>query len=747
MRLQQGFMGGVALFGLILPHMAMAADAEDEAERARASRGEIVVIGKSYGAEVGKTITPLKDIPNTVTVIDREQIEAQGLFTLEDVMTVTNGITVTGVGSEGPAYMSRGFEIDNYLVDGVATKAFGSPAVVPDTFFYDRVEVLRGPAGLFSGSGNPAGSINLVRKRPLDEFKVQAMAGYGSYDNKRFELDVSAPLTDIGGVRAGVLVHDQDQFFDVGHRNRLAAFVVGSVDIGPQTTLTFGGSYDRFKPAIQSGLPGIRGGDDGSDGRLLDISRKTYVGADWNRFRSDIWSGFIELAHKFSEDWTLRATGTVTDVKRIDIYSYIGAQPVTETNGVTNHIAYRGDNKMWSKAFDVNVIGSFEALGQTHSLIFGGDYQGTSGSGYSTRKNNYASIDIYNPVYPAEPDLNPYVQLPNFTNVSGVSVAPTYGGSRSWFDQYGVYGQLRLVPVEGLTLTGGGRFSWWETKSQTVLPNVGAETVTKVNGRFTPYGGIVWDVTPGWNLYASYADSFSAPPTSNRQRTDGQALKPLIGAQYEAGTKLSLFDDHLLLSLAAYQITQTNRLFNDPDLPDIVHQIGKVRSRGIEFDIGGQILPGWRVNGGYAYNKNKYLEDANPLLEGIPLVPIVPEHSIKAFTNYAPENGPLAGFSIGGSLTWFTSTYGGSPATFNADGTVARNPSTGALLVSTIVRQDAYVVADARAGYKFNERVSVAVNLNNLFDKKYYSRISSTTRGNYFGSPRTVFATLRIAYP
>ena len=209
----------------------------DEAQKS----DEIMVIGKSYGREVGKTVTPLKDTPNTITVIDREQIEAQNLFTLEDALTATNGITVNGVGSEDPSFFSRGFAITNYLIDGVPTFAFNFPSAVPDLFFYDRLEVLRGPAGLFSGSGNPAGSINMVRKRPLDAFRMQASAGYGSYDNARFELDVSTPIGPRAGLRVGAMAQDQNQFFDTAHRNRIGGFAVASLEIGARTTLTLGG--------------------------------------------------------------------------------------------------------------------------------------------------------------------------------------------------------------------------------------------------------------------------------------------------------------------------------------------------------------------------------------------------------------------------------------------------------------------------------------------------------------------------
>ncbi len=762
--MNRNFRNSVGILGLLAGSLpagaawAADADAESAAEDSERERGsEIIVLGKSYGAEVGKTVTPLKDIPNTVTLVDRAQIEAQNLFTLEDALTATTGITVTGVGSEDPSFMSRGFAISNYLIDGTPSLSFGFPAVVPDLFFYDRLEVLRGPAGLFSGSGKPAGSINLVRKRPLDTLKAQGSIGYGSYQNVRAEADVSTPIGQGAAVRFGAMVQDQDQFFDVAHRNRIAAFGVARIDLGPRTTFTFGVNYDRLKPAIQSGLPGYAGGADGSEGRLPDVARSTYLGADWNRFQSDTWSAFAELTHQISDRWTLRASGLYTDVQRFDVYSYIGSQAITAANaGVTNHIAYRGDNFAKTRSFDFNAVGSFPAFGRDQTLILGFDYQGSDYDSYFTRLSNYGKIDIFNPVSPAEPPLNPYGPLPYYA-VQGTGatcpntstpivpapvncVIQSYGATRTEIEQYGIYGQLRLSPLAGFTLIGGGRLTWWDTNSQTLLPAVLPQTGYSIDARFTPYAGLVWDVTSDLNVYASYADSFTpqAAP-AGRSRADGQQVQPLLGSQYEVGTKLSLMGDKLLLSAAAYQIEQTNRLFNDPDDATVFLQIGKVRARGVEIEAAGEILPGWRINGGYSFTKTKYLEDANPTFEGLPLVPIIPTHSAKIFTNYKPVAGALAGFSLGGGLTWFSSTWAGTPTVYNANGTVRT--------ISSVVRQGGYAVVDLRAGYDLSERFSLSVNLNNLFDRRYFARISSTGRGNYYGSPRTVFATLRVSYP
>ncbi|WP_231731847.1 TonB-dependent siderophore receptor [Sphingomonas sp. CCH5-D11] len=737
-------------------------DAQVQVEEGGARRsGDIVVVGKSYGREVGKTITPLKDVPNTVTVIEREQIEAQNLFTLEDALTATNGITVNGIGSEDPSYFSRGFAISNYLVDGVPTLSFNFPGVVPDLFAYDRLEVLRGPAGLFSGSGNPSGSINLVRKRPLETFKLQGSAGYGTYDNVRLELDVSAPLGDRAGVRAGVMAQDQDQFFDWAHRNRLNAFAVGSIEIGDRTTVTFGGSYDRFKPSIQSGLPGYAGGTDGSEGRLLDVRRSTYLGADWNRFRSETWTAFAEVAHRISDRWTLRATGLFTDVDRTDIYSYVGNAAITAANrGISNHVAYYGDSKSQTRSFDFNGVGSFRLFGQEQTLILGVDYQAQDYDSYYTRLSGYARVDVFNPVSPVEPPLNPYGPLPYYpvqgTNAvcpgSTVPIVPApancviqnWGATRTVIEQYGTYGQLRLQPLAGLTLVGGGRLTWWEQTLDTLLPSPQPGQPQNIDERFTPYAGIVWDVTENLNIYGSYADSFTpqAAP-AGRTRVGGGEVQPLIGSQYEIGSKLALMDDRLLLSAAVYQIEQTNRLFNPPEDQTIYLQVGKVRARGVEAEATGEILPGWRVNGGYTYTKTEYLEDTQPQYEGLSLTPIIPKHMIKAFTNYTVPGGALMGASVGGSVTWFSETSGGNPS--------IRVPVTAAtpngLSISSLVRQPSYAVVDLRAGYRISPQVSVSVNVNNLLDKNYYARISSTGRGNYYGSPRTVFATLRFAYP
>ncbi len=674
---------------------------------------EIIVWGKGYGSDQAgaKSLVPLRETPNTITVVDRERIELQNLQTLEDLATQTVGITVTGVSSENPSFLSRGFSIDTYLIDGVpGIGGVAFPAVVPDLFLYERVEVLRGPAGLFSGSGSPAGSINLVRKRPLEQARISGAAGYGSWNNYRLELDVSQPLTEDGRIkgRLGALYHDQDQFYDVAHRRRQLAYGAVSFDLTDDTVLTTGGHYENFKPAIQTGLPGLRGGG------LLDVRRSTYLGADWNRLESDIWQAYAELRHDFGAGWVGRITGQYTDIDRTDIYAYIGNQPVTPTNGVTSHVDYIGiyDSQLWS--VDANAVGSIRAFGRDHDLVLGGDYQRQVYDNLYGRTSGITRIDVYNP-----------------NNAVGEHAIPLNGGAHDVTEQYGLYGQARIKPLDATTIVLGGRLSWWDYETTTTYPRRTAPVGYDQKAEFTPYLGVVQDLTGNLSAYASYADIFT--PQSQRTVTNKQ-LDPMRGKQLEAGLKSNLLDDRLLLSAAIYRIEQSNRAYADPDNTGFYLALGEVESKGIELEANGRLTENWTLNAGYAFNKNKYKRDASRTNEGQSAQPVIPKHSFKLFTNYSITDGSLEGLSLGGGVNWLSATEGGLAANRVANG------------IATLVQQDAYAVFSLRAGYKLTETISINANLENALDKVYYARINATGRGNFYGAPRNFFVSLRATY-
>jgi outer membrane receptor for ferric coprogen and ferric-rhodotorulic acid len=234
-----------------------------------------------------------------MTVVTREQLDLRDINSLEDLMLQTPGITVTGSNPENPSLISRGFNISNYMIDGVAGIDF--PGTTPDLAIYERVEVLRGPAGLFSGAGSPAGSINFVRKRPGREVAGRLGLSAGSWENYRGELDVSAPLSPGGAVRGRIssAYQSQNHFFDVAHTTRGIFYGVVEADLTPSTTLAVGGHLQDLDTPVQTGLPGY------VSGGLIDLPRSTYIGARWNVIREDSHVLFAELTQNLPGDWPI----------------------------------------------------------------------------------------------------------------------------------------------------------------------------------------------------------------------------------------------------------------------------------------------------------------------------------------------------------------------------------------------------------------------------------------------------------
>lgn len=704
-RFLRSAMGVGALAASLTPLTALAAEAGSDA-----TVSELVVVGvKAAGSAGAKTAVPIKEIPQTVTVVGRERIEEQNFFTLEDLMIQAPGITVTGISPESPSFMSRGFAIDAYLIDGVA--GIGYPGATPDLSIYERVEVLRGAASLYSGVASPAGSINLVRKRPTAETRISGALVAGSWNNYRIEGDISGALSTDGRLRGRLVgaYQDQDMFYDVAHKSRAILYGVVDFDLTPSTTLTLGAHYQDFKPANQTGLPGY------TTGGLLNVRRSTFLGADWNRFQTKDTVAFVELAQKLAGDWHLRVSAQTGHQDRMDKYAYIGNGAVTPTNGFTNQIAYFGDNLTAQTSFDANVAGTFELFGRSHEAIFGADYQLKRNKYDEWRHSSFARIDVFNPI----------------TNIPEPNYG-TNGGGQSRIEQYGAYANARLKPFETTTVILGGRLSWYENKSRSggtrATPTnppqpwtYGPYSTYDVSSEFTPYVGLVQEITPAWSAYASYADSFV--PQSSRT-VDGDFLDPVVGRQYEAGLKGTVFDDRLLLSAAVYRIDQVNRAQPDPINEGFYIAAGAVRSDGVELEAVGKISEAWSVNAGYAYNKNKYEKDVTS--GGKPFTLITPEHNLKLYTSYKVADGPLRGLDLAGGFNLYSSMEGGT--------------------APISVRQGSYVVANASIGYRITPNLTARLAVNNLFDKVYYARISGVGRGNYYGEPRSVLVSLRASY-
>lgn len=665
---------------------------------------EVLVLGRGYQENLAgaKDLVPVFETPSSMTVIDLERFENQRLVSVEDLFRETAGVTTTKTVSAYPKFFARGFEISSFLVDGVpGSSGVNAPYSVPDLFLYERVELLRGPSALFSGSGSPGGSLNLARKRPKSEFEFTSALEGGSWNFFRAEVDVTSPLNSAGTVRgrAGAAYQDAQEFIDHYDKDRTLVFGSLVFDLSETTTLTVGAHYDEYRSTIQVGLPGI------ADVGLIDLPRETYLGGDENYFETKARQVYGELVQSLGARWSGRATVQYTTLDREEEYLW-GRGPITESDGNVTLFAYHGTHDADLLSADLSAVGEFDLFGRTHGLLFGADYQRSEWA-YASNSNSDTGLtfDYYAPVIRSQPDLPIQPGFPEYFTGSEVQT------------QYGVYGQTRLSLADRLTGVVGGRVAWvsYDYQQFDLIPT----GIYSVDAEFTPYLGLVYDLTQNWNLYGSFADVFQP---QSAVRANGEPLGPVTGRQLEAGVKGNLLDQRLLLSAAVYRIRQSGRAVADPNDPNFSVDSGLVESKGFEFEANGKLAQNWTFNGGYTYNRNEVLSDTDSSLVGTQFIAVIPKHSVKAFTNYEFAGGALNGFSLGGGLTWNGEALGLG------------------------VTQDSYVVLGMRMGYDFSDRVGVTLNVNNLLDEKYYENIRDTRFGNYYGAPRSAFLRVKVNY-
>lgn len=665
-----------------------------------------------------KTPQSMRETPQSISVITRQRLDDQNLNTLDTALGQATGITVNPTLNRASSIFARGFLVSTVQLDGVSvalpTNNYGFDT--PDLAIYDHVEVLRGSAGLLNGAGTPGAVIGLTRKRPTNDKQFSVNTSYGSWNNKRIELDGSTPLNADGSLLArGVLVQENRHFFyDVAKQDKTLAYGVIDYDLSAATRLTFGASYQDITgiPLNGSNLPRYSNGND------LGLPRSTFLGAAWNREKASTTEVFAEMEHQFNHNWSFKLAATqLTSKTDAKIGFLLGAiDPVTGTGSFQRGNAVQAEVER--KGIDGFLRSNFNALGRQHEVVLGANYaehryQADVMSLYATP---YTPVDIinYNPYAVPEP------AMPLTTN--GINDQHT--------TQAGIYGTLRWKLTDNATLILGARASHWKFKQQNL--KTGVINSDYSDNAVTPFAGIVVDLNNHWSVYSSYADVFQV---QNRFKYDGSQLPPETGVNYEAGIKGDLFDGKLNTSLAIFHIERKNLAERDTvhsgptDCNGTACYVtgGETQSRGIEAEINGAVSPGWNVYAGYTFNTTKYIRDRTvtgqpSANEGEPLAAWVPKHIFRVWTNYQ-LSGQWHRWQVGAGVNAQTPFY--------------------RVLSGQRLEQGAYALWNARVGYQIDDRWSVAASINNLFDKSYYARFNLLDQGTMYGEPRNFMVTLR----
>ena len=666
----------------------------------------------SYTSPAMNTATGLtlsqRQTPQSVSVIGRQQMDDFNLTTLQDVAQATPGIysKSQAVSDQETSYYARGFAVSQVSVDGLGfdVTGFNERNVSADMVMYDRVEVVRGATGLMQGAGAPAGSINLIRKRPTATPLFNAAAGYGSWHDRQLTADVSRALNQTGTLRARVAGswRDSDSFVDVVNHQNATLYGIVEGDLTPDTTLGVGFSTQRSRTnGVFVGLPTF------ADGRHMDLPRSTYLNnADSFQDRdNDVL--FADLEQRLNNGWRARfavshidasSTTRNTTNSRIDGQDYQLSQSETGWQYDTRQLVA-----------DARLSGPVDWFGRRHEVLIGASYRNddsTAAQSWDSRSNRTVNLGSWNPY--------------QYQMVGGV-VDP-YNWARKTREK-GLYAAANLSLADPLHLVLGGRFGWytqdvtgWYESAATWKRSLDA------SAKFTPYAGLVYDVSRQHSLYASATKIFQ--PQSSMD-VNGNTLPPLAGTNLELGVKGEYFDRRLNASAAVFHIDQTNRAMRDEiNCPtggrlSCSRAAGEVESEGVDVQVSGQLAPGWQLTGGYTWVLAKYTRDSNAANIGQRTATDEPRHLFKLFTNYQ-----LGQWNLGGSVYAQDKIYRSETGYHTAQG--------------------AYAIAGLTAGYRIDSHWQLRVNVENLFDRKYYSALGYSWSGGLdrYGAPRSLLVSL-----
>lgn len=642
-----------------------------------------------------------RDIPQSISITTQQRMKDQQLETLGDVLKNTTGVFESAADSDRSTYYSRGFLIDNYMVDGIPTifeTRWNLGDALSDTAMYERIEVVRGATGLMTGAGNPSASVNMVRKHADSrEFTSNVSAEYGSWNKQRYVADVSTPLTEDGRIRGRAVAGYQHNDSWLDRYSQEKKFFYGVLDVDLTASTAFSVGYDYQETDVDSptwgGLPRWY-----TDGTKTHPSRSDSTAPDWAYNNKVSKRTFATLKQGLGSDWLLTVNGTHTETQLDSKALYVDGTVDKSTGLMVSpygasypYVGGTGYNTGMRKvdALDTFANGSYELFGRQHELMVGGNLSKQNNRYFSSWEN---ILDT---------------SLGNYSNFNGnypeTQWAPLSLAQEDTIRQQSAYLATRISLADPLHLIAGARYTKYKLETLT-------QDLEKNN--LSPYAGLIFDINDTWSTYASYTSIFKPQEYRDAQ---GKYLSPVTGKNYELGVKSDWMNSRLTASLAVFRIEQDNLgqptggVVPGTSGESAYEAVDGAVSKGVELEINGALTDYWQMT----FGATRYVADDK---DGNAVNPNLPRTSIKTFTSYRLPM--LQELTVGGGVNWQNSTWANVST---ANGNLRSE-------------QGSYALVDLFARYQVTKQLSVQANIDNLFDKKYDTNVDS--RSYVFGEPR-----------
>ena len=675
----------------------------------------------------------LKDIPQSVSVVDKKAVKDLHLNTVEEAVAYSTGVNVF-VDTGRPRFQTRGFNMDSVQEDGVSNTVsdsynygtLGHSKEMSDMAFYQHTEVLRGVAGLSQSIGNPGGTINLVRKKPSSVLSANAQIAYGTDNHQRVVGDVSVPVNDTLRTRVVATYDKKDSFKNgLAGKQRVGVMAVAEADLTDSTTLNAGLIYQKDDGALDVyGVPSAISTDGTiATKQAFEFDRKSYFGLPWTKDNYKKYNLFADLTHHFNDDWQVSIKANYTDSQGVVRFGQMGGVNPYYAAGNTHNLRRQYyENTSHELGLKLDVVGRYPLFNRQHDIFFS----------VSHSNDRYTQLDTRTPTINTSFEaLDRATAEPNWHNNSELSYKSKFWNS---VKQNAVVLGTRIHVLDNLDVTLGARHTRLTQDSSNVnlLTNSGRVSPSTKRHKTLPYVGINWAITPQHTWYASYTEMFR-PQTAPTK--SGKPIEDYTGATAETGIKSTWQNDRLNSSIALYQTYEKNRAITDPTDSNFRVADGEIRSRGVDLELNGMVNENWHIGAGYTFNKNEYVKTENTTAAvnrnaGEPANRYSPKHMLRLYSTYRlPQFDKL---TLGTAVRYQSQT-----AAFYNDN-----------LLYAAAPQKPYVLWDATAKYELNDSATLGLAIKNITDKKYFHNTQNRTAGmnNFYGEPRSVMVSLDYKY-
>lgn len=695
----QFLLSGIVVTNLLMTSQILAAEhktLEGIETTAEQRRDDLNYNAKELVKSTTRLNITTRETPQSLTVITQARLKDQNINDYQILMRNIPGIT-TGRMDERLYPTARGFSIDYYLLDSMPSfGGFSLGANDLNLIAFDRVEVVKGANGLLAGAGNPAASLNFIRKR-ADEKELKGSFGLsaGSYDKYSIYGDVQTPVNSDGSVRArfSFMNEKKHSYMDYYSRENLAIYGVVDADIGDSSWLSLGTLFQDLKRqgVRWGGMPAFY-----TDGTRTNFGKNEIFSQPWTRYDIRTLDFYADFRHYFANEASLNLSYSFRKVNIDSNLLYYGGRVATDGTGSMSDLsiyANKRDEDIHNIDSYVNI--PYDAFGLSHEFVFGAMYNlykkhSDNVSSYWNSKKTPEGLAYtakskinFNNLHLEDPKL-PYIDQNNADKTI----------------QKAVYLANKFSLSDNFKLLLGARMSYYKYEI------TGGKDNRNFTQEITPYAGIVYDINDNHSIYASYTSIFK--PQSNKD-ANGKYLDPIQGKDYEAGIKGEYFDGRLSASLGVFRIEQdkvgTNTGIKHPTMGHTIYEAKKgVTSNGFELDINGEINRDLSIYFGLAHFEAKDAKGNKHDTDSA-------RTTANLFAKYNIKN-----FRVGAGAEYRSKVY-------IDDREFGR------------ITQDGYVLANLMLGYQIAKNFDIQLNIDNLLNKRYYESIGSTVM--IHGDPRT----------